>query len=466
MTNPPNKIRTRMAPSPTGNLHVGTAHTTIFNFLFAKHHNGTFIIRFEDTDPVRSKKEFEENILEGLAWLGIHSDEPIVRQTERGGAYRPYLDKMLGDGSAFYCHHSEKELEAEQEQQKAAKTQPKHVCSDRNSNLENGVIRIKNDAQEHLTFIDSIRGPITFDPQLLGDFALARSIDSPLYHFAVVVDDHEMAITHVIRGEDHIPNTPKHILIQKALGFFIPQYAHLSLLLGSDRSKLSKRHGATSVSDYRALGYLPDAMFNYMALLGWNPGTEQEIFSREELIKEFSLERVQKAGAIFDITKLDWINGEYIRAKTPQQLLSDMRPYLMPEAISYDDEYIKNVIALEQPRLKKLSEITEKTDYFFREPSLDPTLLSWKSMNNEEIKQSLLTTLKILEAISSTNFNRENLETVLLAKASEFKDRGSLLWPLRVALCGKKTSPGPFDILAILNKEISIQRIQAALAML
>src|SRR3989344_183292 len=273
------KIRTRMAPSPTGMLHVGTAHTTLFNYLFARHHGGSFILRIEDTDPERSRKEFEKNIIDELTWLGIEWDGKVTRQSEMAHVYKPYLEQMLREGTAFYCPHSEEELKKERELQMANKESPKHVCEFRDKQAEKGIIRIKNNAEDTIVFTDEIRGEISFDPKLLGDFSLARSLESALYHFAVVIDDTEMDITHVIRGEDHISNTPKHILIQRALELPSVTYAHLSLLLGTDRSKLSKRHGATSITEYREEGYLPQALLNFLALLGWNPGTEQEIFS-------------------------------------------------------------------------------------------------------------------------------------------------------------------------------------------
>lgn len=458
-------VRLRMAPSPTGNLHVGTAHTALFNYLFARHNNGKFILRIEDTDLERSDKKFEVDIIDGLSWLGITSDEPVTRQTLRTDLYRKFLDSMVSSGRAFFCSHTKEELDEERKTQMANHQSPHHVCDARDKDLKDGIIRLRNDAKDPIVFEDIVRGSISFDPNALGDFSLAKDINTPLYNFAVVIDDNDMQISHVIRGEDHIANTPKQILIQKALGMNTPQYAHMPLLLGTDRSKLSKRHAATSVSDYRNLGYLPDAMFNYLALLGWNPGTDKEIFSLDELIREFSLEKVQKAGAIFDVIKLDWMNGEYIRKKSPAELRELARPYLA-EFSQDKNEYVDGVLTLEQPRLKKLSELSEKTDYFFKEPKFDISLLGWKSMNAEDIKKSLTHAQTIIEQIPESNWNKEYIEQVFLKECEIYKNRGELLWPMRVALSGKKASPGPFEILAILGKNVSVSRIQKAIVML
>ncbi len=469
-----------MAPSPTGALHVGTARTTIYNFLFARHMGGEFILRIEDTDLERSDKKFEGDIISGLQWLGISWDGAITRQSERIDVYEKYIRKLLDDGKAFHCPHTEEELEKERKSQLWDKESPRHVCDARDIPARagsKGLIRFKNDSSEDIKFKDEIRGELRFDPQLLGDFSLAKDLRIPLYNFAVVVDDQEMEITHVIRGEDHISNTPKQILLEDALGFSRPVFAHLPLLLGPDRSKLSKRHGEISINEYRNRGYLPDAMFNFLTLLGWHlseageMGTEQEIFSKEELIKIFELERVQKSGAIFDITKLDWMNGEYIRRKSPGELSELVKPFLQEADLSLGSlasksEKLEQIIALEQPRLKKLSELPEKIDYFFNEPKYDPELLNWKKMSKEEIKNSLKLSMELLNMVGTNDFTKENLEKILMKKAEETGDRGALLWPLRVALSGKKASPGPFEIMPVLGKDTSITRLEKALKLL
>ena len=431
------KVRTRIAPSPTGFLHVGTARTALFNYLFAKHEGGEFVLRIEDTDPERSDKKYEKDIIEGLKWLGIDWDE-FYRQSERVDLHKKYLKKLIDIGAAYISQEKEGERKE--------------------------VVRFKNSGKK-IVFEDSIRGKIEFDTLELGDFIIAKSENEPLYNFAVVVDDAEMEISHVIRGEDHISNTPKQILLQEALNFKTPIYAHLPLILGSDKSKLSKRHGATSVTEYHEAGYLPDALFNFMALLGWNPGTEQELFSREELVKVFSLDKVQKAGAIFDTRKLDWMNGEYIRKKSPRELLELASPFLGDFIKNNPQPFLEKIITLEQPRLKKLSELSERTDYFFKEPEYDNELLRWKNMSNDDIKNSLETAKSILQSVDENAFTKENLEKIFLSASGE-KNRGELLWPLRVALTGRKASPGPFEIMEILGKAKSVARINLALNML
>lgn len=483
-------IRVRIAPSPTGNLHIGTARAALFNYLFAKNKKGKFVLRIEDTDLERSDKKYEQDIFDGLKWLGIEADEspekggPYApyRQSERIGLYKGYIEQLLRDGRAFYCFHSEKELLEEREQLLLAKKPPVHWCEYRTLNpdeaktltetKEDFIIRFKTPAGKKIVFDDIIRGTLSFESDLLGDISIAKRVDVPLYNFAVVVDDFEMEISHVIRGEDHIPNTPKQLLFIEALGFPTPQYAHLPLILGSDRSKISKRHGATSIAEYRERGYLPEALFNFIALLGWNPGDDREIFSQKELKNQFSLARVQKSGAVFDIQKLDWMNGEYIRS-TPLAVLTKLAaPFLeksgllrfsTPNPHLSKDEYIERVVALEQPRLKKLSEIAERVEFFFKEPRYDADLLRWKKMTNEEIHASLESSERLIADISK--FDLQNIEKAFLEDIGD-GDKGARLWPLRAALSGKKASPGPFEIMATLGKEESLRRIQSALGKL
>ena len=318
------EIRVRFAPSPTGFFHIGSARTALFNYIFAKQNNGAFILRIEDTDKERSKPEFEKDIIESLEWLGLKWEGKIHKQSERLDIYKKYLEKLLKENKAYYCFCSQQELEAKKQEQmgrglaaqyngKCSKLSQKEV----EENLKQGkeyIIRFKTPFKK-IKFNDLVRGKIEFDAKLIGDFSIARSIDSPLYNFVVTVDDFEMKISHVIRGEDLLPNTPKQILLQEALGFNQPKYIHLPLILGPDKSKLSKRHGAASVSEYKDLGYLPETLINFLAFLGWNPGTEKEVFSLINLIKEFSVEKIQKSGAILNIKRLDFLNGFYIRQK-------------------------------------------------------------------------------------------------------------------------------------------------------
>lgn len=476
-------IRTRYAPSPTGPLHIGGAHTALFNYLFARKHGGEFILRMEDTDLERSDKKYEKEIFEGLVWLGIEADEnpekggPYrpYRQSERTESYKKYIERLLADKLAFYCFHSEKELMEEKTKLLEVKRPPLHLCEYRTLDPKEAeiltetkkdyIIRFKTHAGRKITFKDLIRGGVSFTSDLLGDFSIAKRTDVPLYNFAVVVDDEEMKITHVIRGEDHISNTPKQLLLIEALGFKVPHYAHLPLILGPDRSKLSKRHGATSVGEYRYAGYLPEALLNFMALLGWNPGDEREIFSQKALIKQFSLEKIQKSGAIFDITKLAWMNGEYIRQKSVRKLTELCIPYLInflqfsiPND-QFSNDYIKKIVALEQPRLKKLSAIGERTDYFFNKPQYDSRLLCWKDASDKEILQSIDKSIEIISKLAESD--PASLEKKFLIEMGE-GDKGKILWPLRVALTGKKASPGPFEIIGILGTKETIHRLEAA----
>lgn len=496
-------IRTRIAPSPTGSLHIGTARTALFNFLFAKKIGGKFILRIEDTDLERSDQKYERDIFEGLKWLGIDADEsPEIggpygpyRQSERIETYRRALRKLLNEGKAFYCFHTEKELEDDKKWRIESKMPVFHLCEkwrdlsleEANKKIKAGepaVIRFKiprETSNEQITFSDKVRDQLHFFVGLLGDFSIAKSLDVPLYNFAVVIDDYEMRISDIIRGEDHIPNTPKQLLIAEALGWAKEnedgigdmqgpwQYAHLPLILGPDRSKLSKRHGATSINEYKEQGYLPEALVNFIALLGWNPGTDQEIFSMEKLINEFSLERVQRSGAIFDFTKLNWMNGEYIRRKSARELAELCLPYLtgfLQSPIPNDKfsiEYIEKIITLEQPRLKKLSEIGERAEYFFREPDYPAELLRWKGMPDQEVRNSLERSQKMLAETAAKDFMPEKLQNNFFL-AIGTGDKGVLLWPLRVALTGRKASPGPFEILAILGKDRGLRRIERALS--
>ncbi len=469
-------IRVRIAPSPTGSMHVGTARTALFNWLFAKKNNGVFMLRIEDTDKERSKKEYERSILSGLKWLGLDYEEGPVRQSERGEIYFKYIRKLLESGRAFYCDHSKEELEKEKEEQMAKREAPRHNCNFQFSifNFQTtpkprGIIRFRNPGGK-IKFNDLVRGKIEFDAELLGDFAIAKDENTPLYNFAAVVDDCEMQISHVIRGEDHISNTPKQILLQNALSLSQPKYAHLPMILGPDKSKLSKRHGATSLLEYKELGYLPDAMFNFLALLGWSPGDDKEILSRDEIIKKFSLSGVQKSGAVFNIEKLDWMNGEYIRQTPIDMLTTISMPYLEKAYnIQHTIYDIQKIIALEQPRLKKLSEIGERTEFFFKDKlDYSPKLLKWKDMGNNEIKEILGKLEKLLDEIPGKNYTKKKLEEILMPKAEEWGrvdgkiDRGRVLWPLRVALTGRKASPGPFEVAEILGKKKCLARVREA----
>lgn len=484
-------IRVRFAPSPTGYLHIGSVRTALFNYLFAKKYQGTFILRIEDTDTKRSSLEFEKPIYEGLKWLGIEWDEGPqhclsldngigpYRQSERLHIYVKYLEKLLNENKAYYCFCSQEELEA-QKQEQMSRGEPPHYfgkCANLTKETiknyleqkKSSVIRLRIHSRK-IIFNDLIRGEIEFDASLMGDIIIAKGLFAPLYNFAVVVDDFEMKISHVIRADEHISNTPRQILIQQALEFPMPQYAHLPLVLAPDRTKLSKRHGAVSVSEYRQQGYLPEALINFIALLGWNPGTEKEIYSTDSLIKDFSLERIQKAGAVFNIKKLDYLNGLYIRQKPIEELTEMCLPYFIDSGLIVKTEEkisletLKKIVSIYQERLKKLSEISDLTDFFFKDKlNYNKDLLRWKEMTDNEIKGSLDKLEKILSKIKKEDFNKENLEKILIQEAEKIRDdKGRLLWPLRVALTNKRASATPFEIAEILGKEKTIERIKEA----
>jgi len=434
------EIRTRIAPSPTGDLHIGTARTALFSYLFAKQSGGKFIVRIEDTDKERSKKEFEGDILEGFKWLGLKEDE-LYRQSERTDIYKKYIKQMIDAGTAYV---SKEESKAE-------------------AGKEVEVVRLKNKGKK-VKFEDIIRGEIEFDTTELGDFVIARSVEDPLYHLAVVVDDHEMAISHIIRGEDHISNTPRQILIQEALGIERPKYAHIPLILAPDRSKMSKRRNSTSISEYRQKGYISSALVNYMALLGWNPGTDRELFTLEELIGEFKPENIQKGGAIFDIEKLNWFNREYIKKIPEEKLLIEIVKYL-PDNMK-NDEMLQKIIPIITERLNVFEDVKEmldngELDYYFKQPEYEVEDLLWKTDNDLNIvREHLEKVLSLLEGVH--NFTTENTKKAIWDYASE-KGKGSVLWPMRYALSGRDKSPDPFQLAEVLGKEQTISRIENAL---
>lgn len=429
------KTITRFPPSPTGYFHIGSARTALFNYLFAAHAGGTMYLRFEDTDKERSKKEYEEDISAGLAWLGIPYEKPeVFRQSERIETYRTHLKDLIDRGAAY---------EAE-----AAVDAP-----------DKKVIRFKN-PNIAITFTDLIRGEVTFDTTDLKDFVIAKSIDEPLYHLAVVVDDHEMGVTHVIRGEDHVSNTPRQILILEALGFERPQYAHIPLILAPDRSKLSKRHGAVSINEYRAQGFLPEALVNYLALLGWNPGGEQELFSLAELVEKFDIGHVQKGGAIFDIEKLRWFNHEYLKKLSDADFANRLKEVTGTSA----DPRILPLLKERARTLKEAAELAE-SEFSFLSGEVRPDaalLLKGAKVDAATAKMHLAAVSQLLSKLSEESFSADEVKESVFPYATE-QGRGTVLWPMRVALSGKEKSPDPFTIAALVGKSITLERIQEAL---
>ena len=470
------KIRVRFAPSPTGALHIGGARSALFNYLFAKQNNGEFILRIEDTDRERSELKWVPEIIDELKWLGIEWNEgPDIggpfgpyKQSQKTDVYKKYLEILLLEKKAYYCNCSAEELEAKRQDQQSRGLAPKYDGKCRDKNHTEGVIRFIIHAQK-IKFHDLIRKDVEFDMGLLGDVVIAKNLEQALYHFVVVVDDFEMQISHVIRAEEHLSNTPRQILLQEALGFYTPIYAHLPLMLNADRSKMAKRSGDVALSDYHMKGYLPEAIVNFIVLLGWNPGTEKEIFSLAELVKEFSLEKVQKSGAVFNTQRLDFINGLYIREKSVEALTKLCLPYLPEAAGEWPEKTVHKIIASCQSRLKKLSDITDMTEFFFAEKlSFDKKMLAWKEMGDLDIREALLLCDTSLKELGASKWNAEELEKILVPLAEKFntKNKGYLLWPLRVALSGREASAGPFELADILGKEKTLQRIQDAIHLL
>jgi glutamyl-tRNA synthetase len=437
------KVITRLPPSPTGHLHIGTARTALFNYLFAKKHGGEMIFRSEDTDKERSKREYETEIIDGLRYLGINWDnETIYRQSERGAIYRTYLEKAIAEGSLYISKEE-------------SKKDPGQMVE---------VVRLKN-PNKSITFKDEIRGEITFDTTELGDLVVARSLDDALYHFTVVVDDFEMGVTHVLRGEDHISNTPRQILIQEAIGAHRPVYAHLPLILAPDRSKMSKRHGAVAVKEYLVEGFVPEAIINYLALLGWNPGTDQEIFTLPELIEQFSLENVHKSGAVFDRQKFLWINKEHLN-KMPEadyySMIKSALPSRVTELIDYSDDRLKKLIPSIRERISLKSEATTagqagEYDFAFSEPTINLDQIKWKNDSSvSDVKPRIEMIVKLLE---SADFSSTETIKASIWEYVEKTGKGEVLWPMRVALTGLERSPDPFTVAFIIGQESTLGRL-------
>ncbi|HVZ11209.1 MAG TPA: glutamate--tRNA ligase [Candidatus Paceibacterota bacterium] len=451
-------VKVRLAPSPTGFLHVGTAQSGLYNWLFARKCGGKFYLRIEDTDRERSTKEYEQNIIEGLTWLGLTWDGEITHSSSNQPRYQTLLEKLLTEGKAFYCHHTQEELEAERKAQEAEKLPPRHVCGHKHSEKgkeAGGIVRLAVDetSDRVISFDDEIRGRVEFKQALLGDFSIGRSAADALYHFAVVVDDADMEITHVLRGEDHISNTPKQILIYEALGFPVPKFAHLPLLLASDRSKLSKRHGATAVTDFKK-DYLPEALVNFLGTLGYTFSVE--MLTKEDMTEEFDLAKVHKSSAIFDIQKLNWLNAQYIKKLPPKEFkrAADL-PGISDVAVS---------IIIE--RLEKLSDVRDFA-YLWEKPEYNAELLKWKKADLSAAASALAAVRDILEAWQAEDADAEILlRTALDAAAAELGDRGLVYWPFRVALTGKEKSPDPVQVALAVGKGAALERVDAAIAKL
>jgi glutamyl-tRNA synthetase len=459
-------VKVRFAPSPTGELHLGGARTALFNWLYAKKHKGSFFLRIEDTDKERSKQIYTDQILDSLKWLGLDWDDPLIYQSGRLDRYKHYLNKLFDEGKSYRCFCSKSDIENYKED-----TYTLYPGTCRNltneeikSKLNQGIsftVRIKLD--EGVTvFDDLVYGAISTNNKELDDFIIARSDGSPTYNFTVVIDDYEMEISHVIRGDDHLSNTPKQIIIYNNLELKSPLFAHLPMILGSDKKRLSKRHGAPGVQNFNEMGYFPDSLLNYLALLGWNPKNEREVLTSEELIESFSFERVQKKGAVWDEKKLHWLSGQHVLNKAPQFLLEKIRLIDPDWGMNTDLSRLLNIIDVLKPRAKSLKEFVEKSKHFFYSPKSyneNEKLKAWPNMDSTKIVSQ---SIQILDTID--NWSSEELEKATKTFASDNSyGVGKVIMPLRLAVFGSLDGPSLFEIMTILGKKETLARIKNAI---
>ena len=450
----------RFAPSPTGYLHIGGARTAIFNYLYARHHGGKFYLRIEDTDIERSEKLYEAEILESMQWLGMDYDGDPVYQSRRTELYKSYIKKLLDSGNAYFCNCSKEELDAEREKAMAEKRKPVYSRKCRNNPVKEGVIRFKVPKAGSTTFDDKILGNITINHEEIEDFVIARTDSSPTYNFTVVVDDAQMGITHVIRGDDHVNNTPKQILIYEALGLKPPVFAHVPMILGPDKKKLSKRHGATAVTQYRKAGYIPEALFNYLVRLGWSHG-DQEIFTKEELIKAFDTGAIGSSAAVLNIEKLNWLNAHYIKSMDPKEItrrliVEGFVPDEFKDSIKGDS--VQKLLPMVQERSKFLGDVFKGVEFFLKDkieydtkayekyitPEIKPVLAELRS---ELEKLSSFSDLKTIEGIYTVLIEKHNIKLKNIAQAT------------RVLITGTDVSPGIFEILTLMDKKKVSERL-------
>ena len=474
-------IRVRMAPSPTGRLHIGTARTTLYNWLFARRTGGTFILRIEDSDQQRSSDEFAQDIFAGLRWLGIDWDEG----PEVGGPYGPYfqsrkLDRyrevagdMIARGLAYPCYCTAQELDARRKEMQAKGLPPRYdrrclsLTAQERARLdaENRphALRFRVPDEGAVAWSDLIRGDVSFENSLLDDFVLVKADGFPTYLLAVVVDDHDMRISHILRGEDIISATPRQLHIYRAMSWETPEFAHIPLILAPDRSKMSKRHGATSITEYREMGYLPEALVNFIALLGWSPGGDREIMSRDEMTKEFSLDGIGKSGAVFDIEKLKWMNGMYIRQLPPDDYVALAMPFLEKAGLdlsAFEAAYIRSALILEQERAKTLAEIPQLIDFFFRDPESYDEKGEKKWFRREGAADLLAAVRAALEA--APTFEAPAIEAAVRSVGDSLGSAGPVIHTARLAVTGRTIGPGLFELLEVLGKTRVLARLSEA----
>ncbi len=518
MTDSGKSVRVRYAPSPTGYLHIGGLRTALYNYLFAKRYKGTFILRIEDTDQARFVEGSIENLVRSLAICGLTTDEGVMldadghaiekgshgpyTQSKRLALYAEHAHRLVSMGAAYYCVCTSERLEEMRAKQMAEKLPTMYDKHCRTLAITRDVfeasaaktIRLAVPSDRTVTFHDLIRGQVSFNTSQIDDQVLLKSDGFPTYHLAVVVDDHLMDISHVIRGEEWLPSTPKHVLLYEAFGWTAPDFAHLPLLLNSDRSKLSKRQGDVAVEDYLKKGYLPEALVNFVALLGWNPTADREVYQIAELVDGFDLTKVNMSGAVVNFEKLDWINGMYIREKTPKELVDLALPYLIaaglvvertenhegqktvklyaPHAGSVikeemDRAWLMQVLDLERERLKRLDEVSHGVEYFFKVMDFPTGMLSWKDMTATQVGERLTFLVQLLQGVPEEQWKSVELEALIKeAITKEGLRTGECLWPMRVALSGREASPPPFDIAGILGKKETLHRLTHAITRL
>lgn len=471
------KVRVRFAPSPTGYLHIGGARTALFNWLYARHHNGVFILRIEDTDRERSTEEAIHAIINGMSWLGLNWDEGPFRQTDRLDRYRQESERLLAEGKAYKCYCTPEELEERRKAALERKEAPKYdrrcltLTSDERQACElegrKPVIRFSC-PDEGLTMVnDLVKGEVIFENKNLDDFIMVRADGIPTYNFAVVVDDYDMSISHVIRGDDHLSNTPRQILLYQALDYSVPEFAHLPMILGPDKTRLSKRHGATAVEAYRDEGYLPQALINYLALLGWGY-EDQTIFAQDELIQKFSLEGVGKSPAVFDPAKLEWMNGVYIRELSAEELAELMKPFMKNAGLPlelYEDAWYVRLAEVTRERVTKLSDIASLSDFFFHRVQYDPAAVQ-KVLKKEGVPEVLEKAIEILSSMAFP-FESHEIEKRLRGLVEETGLKAKMVFqPIRVAITGRTISPPLFETIELLGRDATLERLSEAVKLL
>lgn len=463
-------IHVRFAPSPTGELHLGGARTALFNWLFARHHGGNFHLRIEDTDKQRSKEEYTSQILDSLRWLGLDWDGPLLYQSKRLKEYKTAIQELQKNGHAYRCFCSREKLEQDRASAKKGREfMYLGTCRDltdeeimtRLNQGQSFTIRLRVPSGETV-FHDKIYGPVKVQNKEIDDFIIARSDGSPVYNLVVVVDDHEMGITHVIRGEDHISNTPKQILIYRAMGYSTPVFGHLPMILGPDKKRLSKRHGAPGIQEFRDAGYVPDALLNYLGMLGWNPDTDQEIFTLNELVKTFQLSQVQKKGAVYDEKKLNWVCGKHLQEMSDLEILAGINVIEPDWHTDRPENYNLRVVEQLKPRAQSLTKLMDISSYFYSTPAKydeKATRKRWKDESVNELVQAYYDRLLV-----QIDWTAENCEYLLREVTNERElSAGKLIHPVRLALTGVGEGPSLFALMEILGQEVCLERLKLAL---